>query len=350
MKKANIFRTMKGIAFVLVFYLMFHGTSSVFVNPDPDEDHRIFHWIHDFYDEPEDSLDAVFIGSSVVQAYWLSPVAYKKYGITVWPYCSGGQSLSLAQSIIQNTKKNHENALFIISTNGIWEKMPQPEMHWFMDYLPRSLENLLLIARACRSEDRSLLESIEYVFPLIQYHTRWSALKSEDFHYGNNGLKGGTKYNVFLKDVSDASDRFGNIDMKAEISPKFISVVNSLLDYCSQEPEKYLFVTSPWCDREEMKAKVNTVNDMIRERGFPVLNLLECLEETGLDPQTDYSDPNHTNIHGAIKFTDYLSQYILDHYDFPKRSGGYESWDKAYDKYKEIIIPYLTDEELKQLP
>lgn len=350
MKKASVFRAVKCIVFVLIICLVFQYISSVLVNPDPNEGHRIFHWIHDFYDEPSDSLDAVFVGSSVVHANWLSPVAYKDYGITVWPYCVPGLRLSLTQSIIQNTKKNQKNALYIISTNGIWDSINIEAMHSFVDYLPRTLETPSLTFSACRIAGYSFLESMGCVFPLIQYHTRWSALKNEDFHYGNNGLKGGSKYKDLLNNVYDISDIYGNTEKRAAVSPKIISAVNSLLDYCSQEPEKYLFVTSPWFNDEELKAEVNTVNDMIRERGFPVLNLLECLDEVGLDPKTDYSDPNHTNIHGALKITDYLSQYLLEHYDFPEKAGGYESWDEAYDRYKEIITPYLTEEELSELP
>lgn len=343
-------RLVKGISFLLIFSLIFHRASSVLVNPDPNEGHRLFHWIHDFYDEPKDSLDAVFIGSSAVYGYWLSPVAYGKYGITVWPYSSGGQGLSQAKSIIQNTKRNQKNALFIISTNGVWERMSNGAMHSMLDYLPRTLENLLMISDACQIESRSFTESSAFFFPLAQFHTRWSMIQSEDFHYENDGLKGGSRYKDLLSGIDDVSAIFGNTEKRAEISPKLISEVNSLMDYCSQEPEKYLFVTSPWCGNEEMKARMNTVNDMIRARGFPVLNLLECLEETGLEPQTDYYDSAHTNIHGALKITDYLSQYLLSHYDFFEKSGGYGSWDEAYEEYKEIITPYLTEEELAQLP
>lgn len=350
MKKASIFGAVKVILFLVIFCFLFHSASSVLVNPDPNEGHRLFHWIHDFYDEPEDSLDAVFIGSSAVYGYWLSPVAYEKYGITVWPYSSGGQSLSHAKSIIQNTKRNQKNVLFIISTNGVWEKMSNEAMHSMLDYLPRTMENLLLISDACQIESRSFTESLVFFFPFAQFHNRWSMIQSEDFYYENDGLKGGSRYKDLLSGIDDVSVIFGNTEKRAEINPEMISAVNSLLDYCSQEPEKYLFVTSPWCASEEMRAKVNTVNDMIRARGFPVLNLLECLEETGLAPQTDYYDSAHTNIHGALKITDYLAQYLLSHYDFPEKSGRYESWDKAYDRYKEFITPYLTEKELRSLP
>ena len=352
MKKARIFKGVRAISFLLVFFLAFHCITSILVNPDPNEGHRIFHWIHDFHDEPKNSLDAIFIGSSVVHANWLSPVAYKKYGITVWPYCVPGLRFSLAESIIQTIKNNHKDALFIISTNGIWDGIDKGAMHGFVDYLPRTPGNISLIVDSCRIADYPASEFPEFIFPIIQFHTRWTDLIGEDFHYENDGLKGGTNYYAFLNRVYDVTDMFSNTEKRAEISPRMISVVNSLLDFCSQDPEKYLFVTSPWFNDKELEAQVNTVNDMIRARGFPVVNVLDYLEETGLDPQTDYSDANHTNIHGALKFTDFLSQYLVAHYDFPEKSsgGGYESWNAAYDTYKQIITPYLTEEELEQLP
>lgn len=119
--------------------------------------------------------------------------------------------------------------------------------------------------------------------------------------------------------------------------------------YCREEKVNVLFLTTPWARGrdESLLAQFNTINDMALENGFPVLNMLELLDEIGLDLSEDYYDYSHTNIHGCVKVTEYLSRYLIDHYGFADKRGqpGYADWDEAYEAYVEAISPYALDFE-----
>lgn len=94
--------------------------------------------------------------------------------------------------------------------------------------------------------------------------------------------------------------------------------------------------------------ELNVLCDMVKEQGFNVVNLQGNLEEVGLDMTTDYYDNKHTNIHGSLKYTHYLGKYLSENYDFEdkRENPDYESWNVAYDKYLDIISPYVLDFEL----
>ena len=54
------------------------------------------------------------------------------------------------------------------------------------------------------------------------------------------------------------------------------------------------------------------------------------------------------NIHGSIKFTLYLGQYLTERYGLESKLGNekYTSWDKAYEAYLTKIGPYVMDFEV----
>jgi len=94
--------------------------------------------------------------------------------------------------------------------------------------------------------------------------------------------------------------------------------------------------------------KINVVNEIIESRGYPTINILDKYEELNLDLTQDYYNNNHTNIHGSIKYTYYLSEYLIKNYGFKdkRNDSAYSTWNKGYKEYYEYMKPYVLDFEL----
>ena len=84
------------------------------------------------------------------------------------------------------------------------------------------------------------------------------------------------------------------------------------------------------------------INKIIEERNFSVLNAMERMNEIGLDLSTDYYDKYHTNIHGAVKYTSFIANYLVENYNFRDKRGDakFTDWDNGYEKYISTISPY----------
>ena len=351
MEKVRIFRAVKGISFLLVFCLIFNFVSCVLVNPEPYAGLRHYQYIRGYFEEPVDSLDAVFIGPSNVYASWVGSIAWKMYGVKIRSFTSAALGGDSFKSIIQNIHDLQPNALYIICTNSfLWNlNTEKGAKHDLTDYWP-TVRRTKLILDLYNESAMASSEMLEYLAPLIRFHSRWVRLLPEDFHYEFDGLKGESVFPNFLEGVTDVSENFHNTHKREELSPKGKEALNSFLSYCKENDIKVLFIGLPWATSEHENAQMNYVTDVISNNGFTVMNLLYNFDEIGLDGEKDFYNNKHPNIHGALKITDYLTRYLVENYTFPEKTGGgYESWDEAYSKFFEIIKPYLTDEELKWL-
>ena len=305
-----------------------------------------------FFNEPKDSLDVVYIGASPTFSSWITPIVYKKYGITSWTFANNSQPFIVVQELLEMAYKRQPNAVFMICVNGLYptSELLVHSLHGTTDYLGPSFEKLKLTNKLCRYFNSTPEEYLELLFPIVRYHSNWNDLSAHAFHRLFDPYKGADYYPEFFEAVDISQNKVTTNELAP--LPSFTEeALNELLDYCAGKNIKAVFVLSAQYRDEQTMQWYNTLIDRIEDRDFPVINELADFDTIGLDDTTDFYNALHTNIHGALKITDYLSQYLLDHYDFPEKSGGgYESWDIAYEKYKEVIAPYLTEEELEQLP
>ncbi len=343
----RIKKMIKAVAFVSLFLFLFCSVSKIMTSP---ADYRNYQWIAGFYEEEENSLDAVYFGSSNCYTFWNAPIAWEEYGIAVYPYACNSQPFITTEYLMREARKTQKEALYIVNVNAVSEDLNEAKLHYLLDYMPFSLNKLRLTSYLAKTGGYTLKESMEFYFPLLRYHTRWSELQQEDFNYEINGLKGAAYHGTYVGQSADVRKHYVLSDeMDEQLSEVMESALDSLLDYCDEENLNVLFVTVPRAEVEvEDVTKINKINHVISSRGYPVLNLLDKTQEIGLDLTKDYYHVTHTNIHGSIKFTYYLSEYLIENYGFKDKRGSeaYSSWDEAFSEYSHIMAPYMLDIEL----
>ncbi len=349
MKKVYIFKTMKVIVFLLGFYVQFSYVSHVLVG---DTGYN-FQQSAGFFEEPKDSLDAVYIGASPTFTSWVAPLAYKKYGITMRTFANNAQPFISAENLLKIARKRQSNAVYLIAINGLYEKneLSVETAHRTTDFLPHSLERAFLIYTLCHGFQYSLDEYFELLFPIIRYHSRWNSLSAYFFHRDYERTKGGFTSSTFLNEVENIADYYCATTDREPLPGFTQDALVKLLAYCKNENVKVVFVLSAQYRNAQTVKWYNTIIDEVKKYNYPIINEMSDFDEIGLDDKTDFYNDCHTNIHGALKITDYLAQYLIDNYGFEDKRGGteYADWDEAYEKYIEIVRPYLTEEELEWL-
>ena len=181
---------------------------------------------------------------------------------------------------------------------------------------------------------------LEYHFPVIRYHSAWSELKTENLYRVLNGRKGAVSYNSFLTINEDCSDYLAAVEDRTPLEAEESRVLEELLDYCTKEDVRILFVVAPQQTKQtDILGKYNTIVDILEEREFSVLQAEKMISEIGLDPSSDYYNNGHTNIHGSLKYTYFLANYLSEHYDFTdkRKTPGYEDWDASYTWFESDI-------------
>lgn len=340
------------VVFAVLFFVGLHIDTDLLIDPLPT-DVDSYKNIAKFYDEPKGTLDAIYTGSSTAYMYWAAPLAWNEYGIAVYPLSSGGLPFYADRILIEEARKTQPDALYIISltANRMASRGDVVAAHYVIDNMPWSVNKLRLIDLFCDEMGTSMADRLEFVFPIIRYHSRWSKLNESDFRLKQiikESPKGADVYGPMLTAQTDQSSLFVTTDKREPLSELTQKHVSDLLDYCDREDLNVLFVigNTP-SGTEEAMGQLNTVADMCREHGYPVLDLKGQNEEIGIDETRDYIDPSHPNVHGMTKTTDYLARYLADNYGFEDKRGdpAYSSWDEAYADYLNVISPYALDFE-----
>ncbi|MBR2698200.1 MAG: hypothetical protein IKE76_06360, partial [Clostridia bacterium] len=89
---------LRAVAFWALFALLLYPVTRVFAHYP---DYRSYQTIGGFYEEADDSLDAVYLGSSNCYAFWNALVAWHNHGLAVYPYASPDQPFYATEYLVR---------------------------------------------------------------------------------------------------------------------------------------------------------------------------------------------------------------------------------------------------------
>ncbi len=340
MKKRHI--AVRAVCFLILLVLVLIGIQSVFRSTDS----RAYSVVRGFSLEPSNTLDAVYVGSSNVHAFWQPPVAWEEYGIAVYSYSINKLPMRAIKYLIMEARKTQPEALYIVNLNSIVNvtkdtPISVDSIHRAADFLPLSLNKYQMILQLCKDANFTGASTLEYFFPIIRFHERWSSLKASDFSHKIDIRKRGLMTSEFIKS-SDVSLIYSITQEKTELTDLQLEVMDDLLDYFDSEQVKVLFVIVPQALSSDYCSQLNAVEELVRGRGYECLDLLENYEPLEIILETDFYNKKHTNVHGSLKFTDWLGSYLVEHYGFEDKQDDpdWESWDLAAEQYERSISQY----------
>lgn len=341
-------KSIKVIAFILIFVVCFFTVQGLLTG---DVDTRDYRRIDGFFKQRDNSLDAVFLGSSATYAFWTPAVAYREHGITVYSLSNAKQEILTAKYLIDDARKSQPDALYIVNLVSVTEQY-NFRIHSVLDGYPNTINKFKMIHYMAELGDYTLGERMEFYFPIIRFHDRWSDLYTFDFKKTEEKYKGSSTYNNFVSNTVDCSGALFDYDERVPVSDQLRDGVNDLLDYCEEENVKVLFVLTPQAVNDKTKrGQQNTLKDIVIERGFDMLDMNELVDEMGLDVKVDYYNRDHTNLHGSIKFTDYFSRYLIENYGFEDKRGNenFADWEKDSNAYYKLVEKNFSEADLEYI-
>lgn len=302
-----------------------------------------------FYAEPDNTLDAVVIGSSSCYYAWQPLREFNEYGFT--SYNLGSDALQ-PQSIEYEVKE-------IIKTQS--PKLLMIDLRPFQyGNVMSSSEDLLNMERVApfRNVSDNMKYSMNryefihktaptaedewtYQIDISKYHALISELFSaENWKYAFNSYPLTSK--GFWYHYESRVVEFDPRDNKEEITPlndkirtMFISLLDTIKSEC--QDTKVLFLVMPHKDYGRVEGVYNSLYKIIDEYEYDYLNIMDFTDDVGLDRFYDFSDGDHLNLSGATKVSAFIGKYIDMNYDLPDRRNDseYENWNECYRTWNE---------------
>ena len=355
-RESRTFTKTRIILGILVFLIcagvVFAYLSKVFSMGDSDANRQTF---KAFYAEEENTVDVAYFGTSASNRYFINPTAFHDEGISSFTLATMGMPLFYVPNLIDEVNKTQDPELYIIELRWVDKERDQiTDAH-----IRRVTDNMKMSENRIDAIDKSFdymdgstgmlgditYNKIEYVLPIIKYHGRLAQENMTPGDFKLTSSKNQTKGYVLSPSTTKQVNQFMSrlSDEREPLSEMAETALNEVLDYCDSLPEdkEVLFVLSPYSVKKPQMPKFNTAMDMVKERGYTVINFNtpEMYEELDIDWDYDFYNSKHVNYIGAEKYTSWLSEYIKENYDLEDHRGDsrYESWETAYEAYCDYV-------------
>jgi len=313
----------------------------------------------------ENTVDAVFIGTSGVDRYWVAAQAYDEYGMTVYPLSTEAMPSWLYTDILEYALEHHQPELVLVDTRAFLQDNESELMDirarrvldLFTLYSPEWFRAVFKTMDAIHSVDpeRPRLD-ISFLFPSVRYHAKWETATRHIFtnSFGNYfdpylGIYVGNGYCVNVeKQVPTLRD-----DVQEELDPLSLAAFYDFIALAREHELQLLFVDSPRFWDEHYMHRLNALEELIAQEGLDYMSWYDADSENtfsiALDPDVHFLDSGHVNFYGAQIFTADLAAYINDNYNLPDRRDeqsvrlhweGVNTQLQAYMDYlKETFVP-----------
>lgn len=342
-EKAQVKNFIRCLGFLVVLAVTFLAVTYLFRSVDPLARNNIL-W---FYEEEKDSLDVVIVGSSSAYRYFSPMDAWDQYGFTSYDYCTPAMSATTVLSVVKDVEKHQSPKVIVLDVRSF---LPG-HMHEKLDFSVRNVldvwdvgvDRMEAVKYSCDAYEMDWEESLSEYIDLIQYHDNYSVLLDKDqWHYIDNRANPEDLNDSIYKGYSLSSqhvyleDARGNLtDETAELTETSERLYREMLDYCEEKGIQALLTVSPYYFSEEEFMEINSLEKIAEERGFLFLNANKYLDEMGIDYAEDFYNEGHVNTQGAKKYTEFVSRYLVDHFEIPDHRGdaAYDSWKDTYEVY-----------------
>jgi len=332
-KKTYIFRLI-----MLIFSLAVMGLIQRIVVPKYEGKVIEGNFTAEYYQE-EIPHDLLILGDCEVYEN-ISPVTlWEEYGIS--SYIRGNAQQLMAQSyyLLEDTLKYETPQAVLLSISAMQEagQINEAYNRMTLDGMRWSKTKIDAI-RATGMEDEHI---IEYVFPLLRYHSRWQELEADDFRYIRSRPLVSHNGYYMRADIQAATDfpaerRRANYQFP-DSSYHYLDKIRTL---CEQRNIELILYKAPslypvWYDEWN-----NQMETYAREYDLAYINCISLISQIGLDFNRDtYNGGQRLNVYGAEKLARYLGEYLQDYVKLEDHRDEEEYqtvWTEKVQFYKQM--------------
>ena len=295
----------------------------------------------EYYSQSSDN-DVIFLGDCEAYETFVPSVLWENYGISSYVRGSAQQLIWQSYYILEETLKYETPKAVVFNVYSLKYGTPQSEAFNRMTFDTMKWSKTKLDAiLASMTEDESI---VDYLFPLLRYHSRISELDSNDFKYWFSTPDAVSDSGYLMQ--TGIAPRPEQTDEPRELrdydfSQTSLDYLDKMKELCEKNGVELILVKAPtnswnyyWYDEYEAQ-----VESYAASRGLKYYNLIEREAEIGIDWNVDtYDEGFHLNVYGAEKTSLYFGKILTDECGIENRKNNSElsdKWNERVLKYKE---------------
>ena len=332
-------KVLKAGCFCILLFLFFGLIRNVFMFKSRDG----IYTLKRFYEQEENSIDLLILGSSHTTVDIDSAMLWDQYGIASYTLWGSGQPMWNTYYYMKEALKTQSPKLIILegytltSDNNYGDQSSVIKNTYGLKWSQNKMDAIK--ASVPKSK------YVDYMVEIGQYHNRYSEIDKNDF--------GANTSFPYIKEYKETEMSFGlypsNIrpDIAAyQQSPVQHSMTKKNERYyraCIELAQEYgipiMVVVSPYPVSAEDYAIFTQAEQIANEYGVQFVNGNNLYDVLGIDFSQDFADADHLNYSGCLKWTSYLGKVIDGTFSLPDRSKDekYQSWEVNAQHINQMI-------------
>lgn len=268
----------------------------------------------------------------------ISPITlFQEYGISSVLRGSAQQLAWHSYYLLEDTLRRETPKVVVFNVLALKYNKPQSEAYNRMniDGMRWSVSKVRNIF-ASMTEDEHFLD---YVFPLLRYHSRWSELTSDDAEH------------FFTKDLVTHAGYYMRADVKPQtgfppampladykLGDKAMGYLQKMTDLCKAKGIELVLVKAPTEYPHWYAQWDEQIVSFAEENGLQYINFIPLQAEIGLDMSLDTYDAGlHLNKQGAEKLARYFGAWLTERFaltDYRQDEAVSAIWQAKIDAYE----------------
>ena len=294
--------------------------------------------IEEYYDEKVPH-EVVFIGDCEVYENISTVRLYEKYGVSSYIRGSAQQLAWQSYYLLEDTLRYETPKVVVFNVLSLKYDTPQSEA-----YNRMTLDGMRWSKSKAKAVNASMTEGehfVEYVFPLLRYHSRIFELTEDDLAH------------LFSKDKVTHSGYYMRVDSKPEgefpepmplrdytLGENAMSYLDRMTELCRENGIELVLMKAPtkyphWYDEWDRQ-----IVEYAADNGLQYINFIDMRDEVGLDMSVDTYDAGlHLNLSGAEKMADFFGCWLTERFeltDFRQDERVSGIWKEKSDYYYEM--------------
>ena len=303
-------------------------------------------WGH-FLQEEENSIDVLFIGSSLTYCNVVPSIFWEESGLSGYVVSGPELTVPIEQYYLREALRTQSPSVVFFEISGALFDRYTGYTKTVIGQMPWGLNR---IKATFNEAEKDLVNGL--LFPMHFYHSRWSELKEDDHivfeeGYTADPLAGYTYLGTYRPyDTDSFFTRETEVD-QANLD-RNIGILKEMAAECLSNGIDPVFYVSPSISRmpETQMTEIKDALSVID--GAFVLDCNILFEEIGADPATDFYDPLHYNAGGAEKFSAWLGRWTTERLSVEPCGADAALWQSRLDHFHTLRETPLTPVEEKK--
>ncbi len=304
-----------------------------------------------FYKMKKNSIDVLFLGSSVVVNAFIPQQIYNDHGIRCYNLGSEQQSIYMSYYWLKEALSYQKPKVVVLDVLFMWDLHSESPINMAEGFTRKCLDPMRwspvkqeAVHNLC-ALDKSQSE-LSYYLTNFRYHSRWTDLKEYDFKPSmtdNNPLLG---YAPIVGDGPDSYTPFEPSDIEAtmEFHPLMQEYLDRIVELCRENNIKLVMIDMPGNGMHDGVHNAHVL--YAKENNIDYMNLCtrDNYEKIGGELPV-INIVGHPNVPGAVKLSTFMGNTLHDLYDLqPVYDEQYENTRGYYEHMlKNSALFNITD-------